>query len=399
MAKAKAKGAPKAKGRPRRQATLDAAFAAASGAAENPDAGAGVAPGGGQADGAAAIADGQTGAAMAPSAKAKAKAKGKAKARGKAKAAPATATAADAVPQEEPEVVDEGAQDPQPQAKAKAKARGRAKAKTAPAPAAAADAVPQEGLEVINEEANNLQPQAKAKASAKGKAKAKAGPAPAAAAPLQEELDAVNELAQEEEGAALPPRAGRSAGPVGGSLGDLEEEAAVVFCSKCRMPTELGKVRLVGKTTQTYWCRSCQNKVACVYKHWGVTKPPCFKNMPEEAQVAFWREVSASKEDLKAAMLKATEKFSLQKDVATVGGDFLPLSVWTARGYDAEAIAASSEAKDIQVHPVLGTCYRVQLLNKVHVQESGKRQLEQLEASTRVKKLKAGTLQQPSTFS
>ena len=46
------------------------------------------------------------------------------------------------------------------------------------------------------------------------------------------------------------------------------------------------------------------------------------------------------------------------------GGEYLPLSVWTVRGFDADRIARNTHPADIKECPVLGTCYRVKIVSK-----------------------------------
>jgi hypothetical protein len=43
------------------------------------------------------------------------------------------------------------------------------------------------------------------------------------------------------------------------------------------------------------------------------------------------------------------------------GGEYLPLTVWAAKGFDAISIQSHTKASDIQQHPVLGNCNRVQI--------------------------------------
>jgi hypothetical protein len=47
-------------------------------------------------------------------------------------------------------------------------------------------------------------------------------------------------------------------------------------------------------------------------------------------------------------------------------GEFLPVGVWAARGFDAESIVNKSLPKDKKMHPVLGETFRVCVLRKGH---------------------------------
>ena len=44
-------------------------------------------------------------------------------------------------------------------------------------------------------------------------------------------------------------------------------------------------------------------------------------------------------------------------------GEFLPLSVWERRGFNAQDIEANTAAADVAVHPVLGKVYRVSIMS------------------------------------
>ena len=53
------------------------------------------------------------------------------------------------------------------------------------------------------------------------------------------------------------------------------------------------------------------------------------------------------------------------------GGEFLPLSVWAARGFDTEAIETNSAAADISMHPVMAQVFRVAIISTGIAVETG----------------------------
>jgi hypothetical protein len=59
-------------------------------------------------------------------------------------------------------------------------------------------------------------------------------------------------------------------------------------------------------------------------------------------------------------MTKAEES----RDCFADGGDYLPLSVWRTRGFDADRIENLSQPLDIRQDSVLGTTYRVKILHR-----------------------------------
>lgn len=67
-------------------------------------------------------------------------------------------------------------------------------------------------------------------------------------------------------------------------------------------------------------------------------------------------------------------------------GVWKPLSVWEKEGYDGAAIVAKSSSKDIQVHPVLGTLYRVHLLEEGQTGRKGTKTVDHLSAQDAVPK-------------
>ena len=252
---------------------------------------------------------------------------------------------------------------------------------------------------------------AKAKGAAKAKAKAAAAPAVAEAEVAEQHVEdagAAEDGGAEEQGAAnaanMPPppvpqlRVPRAGAPVAGSLADVTQGDDVamhgmVLCSKCLLPAELSKVRLVGKGTQTYYCRKCSNKISLMHKHFGVCSPPHYCSLSNEDKVAFWRSAASTKEDLRVAMMKISEKYSLEKSLVSQDGEYLPLSVWESRGFSAADILNKSTEDMVQEHPVLGRCYRLDILSKSKVHETGKRELEALEHQAKAKKMRAEALQ------
>eukprot|EP00969_Alexandrium_andersonii_P186776 8252302-Alexandrium_andersonii.AAC.1 len=79
-----------------------------------------------------------------------------------------------------------------------------------------------------------------------------------------------------------------------------------------------------------------------------------FRNMIADAQKQFWKDIA----DTPGAQLEAVvvEKLSTIRkawEEAKVGGEYLPLSVYAQRGFDAAAIA--ERCTDKLEDPILGT--------------------------------------------
>jgi hypothetical protein len=81
--------------------------------------------------------------------------------------------------------------------------------------------------------------------------------------------------------------------------------------------------------------------------------------MDPAAKIQFWKD--AAKADnlhkLKEHVVHSLTISRIEQETTRFGGEYLPLSVYKARGFDVDDIA--DKCKDTESHPVLGTCYRV----------------------------------------
>ena len=64
------------------------------------------------------------------------------------------------------------------------------------------------------------------------------------------------------------------------------------------------------------------------------------------------------------------------------GGEWLPLSVWAARGFDVEAIALKSRPEDRKPHPIVGETFRVSILRSGHRGNKGATKLDIMSAAS-----------------
>jgi hypothetical protein len=88
-------------------------------------------------------------------------------------------------------------------------------------------------------------------------------------------------------------------------------------------------------------------------------------SVQKEEQQQFWIQIS----DMNGADAANHFDVLIQTQEATTeyykeGGEYLPLSVWATRGFDANLIKHGSRESDIMEDPVLGTVYRVRILQK-----------------------------------
>jgi hypothetical protein len=83
------------------------------------------------------------------------------------------------------------------------------------------------------------------------------------------------------------------------------------------------------------------------------------------------------------------KQYESHEDFYAEGGEFLPLSVWSTRGFDPEAIETKSKDTDIRDHVVLGKTYRVPIYSagKRGVKGHGRENVEEAKKSS-AKRLK-----------
>jgi hypothetical protein len=82
--------------------------------------------------------------------------------------------------------------------------------------------------------------------------------------------------------------------------------------------------------------------------------------------MGLWKAANKLSKDGKIELARKTivlKKFSQKSTTHAEGGTFLPLSVWVAKGFDGDMIKNNSTPENVQVHPVIGTTYRVELVS------------------------------------
>ncbi len=114
--------------------------------------------------------------------------------------------------------------------------------------------------------------------------------------------------------------------------------------------------------------------VALVQAHSRAINAPSRK----ERKQAFMKSLeSAGSSSEVAIAIQTLEMKEEQHEYYACDGEFLPLSVWTVRGFDAHRIETLSASKDKRVDPILGEVYRVQIMS---VGSGGKRTLTNSES-------------------
>ena len=140
-------------------------------------------------------------------------------------------------------------------------------------------------------------------------------------------------------------------------------DAPTVFCSYCGSQAAVQKCRLTAKAAGRWQCNQCNSRLVALHRGFGSWPTNEFKSLPKAEQQAFMRSVGSAGPG--TVMARAKELMSAHEQheqFYECAGEFLPLGVWKARGFDDQAILAKSLAEDKQSHAVLGDVYRVKTL-------------------------------------
>ena len=185
----------------------------------------------------------------------------------------------------------------------------------------------------------------------KGKTKGKGGNR--TGAKLRNAL-AASACAAKESMAAKPTCAGAPAFP-----------KTTLLCFECNSEVHRDSVRLVSKQKEMYRCKFCRTKITQLYKKFGSWPPPCMEGRSLAEKQTFMKSIhglsgtaAADKANMYLKTYDTTEKRYEN------GGKFYPLAKWQHDGFDSAAIKNLTAKEDTQEHPILGTCYRVKILEK-----------------------------------
>ena len=177
------------------------------------------------------------------------------------------------------------------------------------------------------------------------------------------------------------PAAAGSAAPaptvvygIGGSIFPKFPEPTV-YCSTCGSECVISAVRVLSKREGSWRCCKCRCKITALYRGFGGWPSEGFTSLTSEEQQKFYKEVQdKSAEEIVASAKKLLTKFESHSKFYAESGKHLPLSVWAAKGFDVDRIKTLTPQSDIQMHNILGECYRVQLLTTGRSGEEGLKQ-------------------------
>ena len=123
------------------------------------------------------------------------------------------------------------------------------------------------------------------------------------------------------------------------------------MCAKCKYFFE----RAPNKRENC--CDKCNAKRASLSRHFGSWPIPQFDLFNEDQQTNFWRFPSSKLKDLEFRLVQQATEISIKENSTSKQGEYLPLSVYAARGFPAQMILQN--CKDFIEHDVLGRCYKV----------------------------------------
>jgi len=157
-----------------------------------------------------------------------------------------------------------------------------------------------------------------------------------------------------------------------------------LFCSWCAQPCSLAILRLTNKSSGRRKCNRCNSTCAKLNKAEGTWPTAAFEALAPEDQTDFYRRAAeeTKTENVVALMTSCLEKFQSRQFTWVNGGEYLPLAVWAARGFDAERILRTTLPDDIQENDQLGTCYRVRIYSKADSGSEGFKRSQRLIAES-----------------
>ena len=159
-------------------------------------------------------------------------------------------------------------------------------------------------------------------------------------------------------------------------------------CDLCGSYVTRDMTRVHSKKAETYKCGKCASAMTKVYRRPGGL--PKDKTWAKEKRHEYWQLMH--EQHNAESIDEITNRFTqteYKKDESHYdnSGEFLPLSVWTQRGFNAESIEKNTIDSNIRDDPVLGKIYRVVIQSSGHrgahgAEEQRQHRLAPAEAAT-----------------
>jgi hypothetical protein len=137
-----------------------------------------------------------------------------------------------------------------------------------------------------------------------------------------------------------------------------------VLCQYCGRFEYFKLCKAVSKVKGTWKCGSCNTKHTQLFRAFGQWPIPGFQQLSDQSKKDFMLSVHGTSGSEAAAIAsELIETFKIDQEYYNDGGEFLPLSVWQTRGYDAAMIEANTPERDRRTCSILGKTFRVKILS------------------------------------
>ena len=147
---------------------------------------------------------------------------------------------------------------------------------------------------------------------------------------------------------------------------DPRYSPVTVQCDMCgNQAVPLVTARIMSKRKGTWKCAKCNSSLSKVYRSETSETAAGLLLMPEEQKNEFWLKVQTccSAEEIRNTVATySIVKENKQERFFHNDGKFLPLAVWSRKGFDADRISNLSTDNDRRVDRVLGMTYRVEIM-------------------------------------
>ena len=203
-------------------------------------------------------------------------------------------------------------------------------------------------------------PEATSKAAAAAKAPTKATGAPKATSKAAAQAAATTAATAATAAIDEPPATDAALAV------DPRYSPVTVQCDMCgNQAVPLVTARIMSKRKGTWKCAKCNSSLSKVYRSETTEATAGLLLMPEEQKNEFWLKVHTccSAEEIRNTVATySIVKENKQERFFHNDGKFLPLAVWSRKGFDADRISNLSTDNDRRVDRVLGMTYRVEIM-------------------------------------
>ena len=139
--------------------------------------------------------------------------------------------------------------------------------------------------------------------------------------------------------------------------------------------------RITAKSNKMYKRPKCNYLKVKLWRKFGSWPPPAVRDMQQQERQQFYKALGDNTtEDLSSLTVKTLVSIKVQSEEAKTGGEYLPVSVYEARGYHIQRIMEFCPHK--KNDPVLGEVYKVEITGewKSTIEKTVKKELDEWRA-------------------